>query len=151
MSSRGGEGLPPDVIAQKILVPGGAFRMRHEFHSEGEKNRFFFVLNKDPQSDTVVLLATATSKIKEHKAKWPPDVLVEISPFKYQELEVLSIINCETARSFQKRDVRQWITQRKIVPLRPLPKAVLARLRTAIAQCKVLTPVDKQLALKDES
>jgi len=151
MSGRGGEGLPPDVIAQKILVPGGAFRMRHEFHSEGEKNRFFFVLNKNPQIDNVILLVTATSKIKEHKAKWPPNVLVEIGPFEYQELEVLSIVNCETARAFQKKDVQRWVSERKIVPLRPLPKAVLARLRTAIAQCKVLAPVDKQLVLKDES
>lgn len=54
---------PPDFIAEQVIVPGGAFRARVQFRDEGMKERYLFVLNKSPQSDDDLVIATATTQI----------------------------------------------------------------------------------------
>lgn len=150
MTAEGRNDLPSYVVSGKILVPGGAFRKFHEFRTEGEKPRFFFVLNKYPRQDSVILLATASTQIKRLKQKWPADVLVEIGVYEYQELEYSSVINCEGARAFQRSEIERWITNGEVEPLGPLPAHILEKLRRAVAKCKVLAPVDKKLVIGEE-
>ena len=142
--------LPADVVRKKILVPGGAFRKFHEFRAEGEKPRLFFVLNKCPEHDQVILLATASTQVKKLKTKWPLEVLVEINIYEYKELDYNSIINCEGARAYQKSDVERWISNKQIEPVRCLPSHILEKLKKGIAKCKVLAPMDKELVLGKE-
>jgi hypothetical protein len=144
--------FPPEFISKQILVSGGAFRKHHEFRNEGEKKRFFFVLNKNPEQDDVILLVTASTKIKELKLKYKdrPDVLVEISPSEYQPLEQPSIVNCEAARAYLKSHIQQFIDNGEIDPLQPLPPKIVEKLHNAIAKCKVIPPEDKRLVLGEE-
>jgi hypothetical protein len=144
------DNLPPEVVRRKILVPGGAFRKIHEFRSEGEKSRLFFVLNQYPEQARIILLATASTKVEKLKNKWPPEVLVEIGKYEYEELDYNSIINCETARAYQKTCVERWISNKEIEPIRPLPSHIMEKLQKSIAKCKVLAPVDKELVLGEE-
>jgi len=43
--------FPPDFIRDKIYIQGGAFRKKHQYATEGEKSRFFFILNRDPTGE----------------------------------------------------------------------------------------------------
>ena len=144
------ENLPVDVIHKKILIPGGAFRKFHEFMSEGVKHRLFFVLNKQPELDDVILLATASTQTEKLKSKWPPEVLVEIGIYEYEELDYNSIIDCERARAYPKSMIEKWILNKQLEPLKPLPSFILDKLRKSVSKCKVLAPVDKELVLGKE-
>ena len=60
--------FPPDILIKTILVPGGAFRMAYAFRDgEPEKYRYFFVLNKSPESSEVILVSTATTQVEKRK------------------------------------------------------------------------------------
>ena len=144
-----GNSFPPEFISKHIFIPGGAFRKHHEFQDEGEKNRFFFVLNANPQQDTVIVLATATTKIEKlvHRYRDRPEVLVAIRHCDYEPLPESSIVNCEAALALPKSRVQQAIDNHEIELLPPLPSDILERLRNAISKCKVIPPEDKRLIL----
>ena len=147
------DSFSPEFISKHIFVPGGAFRKYHEFRDEGEKNRFFFILNRNPQKDDVIVLVTASTKIKKLKQQYRdrPEVLVTIGPREYEPLPVLSIVNCEAARAELKSNIQQAIDAQKIEYLRPLPAEILRKLCDAIAKCKVIPPEDKRLVLGEEN
>ena len=147
------DSFPPEFISKHIFVPGGAFRKYHEFRDEGEKNRFFFVLNKNPQQDNVILLATASTKIEKlvHRYQDRPEVLVAIKHCDYEPLPELSIIDCEAARAWPKSYIQQAIDNHEIELLQPLSSDILEKLRYAISKCKVIPPEDKRLVLGEEN
>lgn len=140
--------LPRELVYQHIIVPGGAFRSIIE---KGGKYRYYFVLNQNPKNDKAILIVTATTKIGEHKSKYPHEVLVKISPTEYKPLEQKSLVNCEFARVYLKTKLLKSITEGKFEVLEKLPEAILQKLRNALAECRNVAPIDKQLALGEES
>lgn len=144
--------LPFDLVCQCILVPGGAFRAKIE---TGAKYRYYFVLNANPATDNVILLVTATTKITEHRCRYPADVLVEIDPNQYKPLQQKSLVNCEFARAYYRTDLetklRESLAQKKLEILDPLPETILRGLRDALSECRNVAPIDKQLALGEEN
>lgn len=139
--------LPEKLIFPKIFVQGGAFRSGTE---EGSKYRYYFVLNQNPQNDDTILLVTATTQIAKYKSKYPPDVLVEIRCSEYVPLKQNSLVNCELARAYSKKKLKKTITASKFEILEPLPATILKKLLSALAECKNVVPIDKQLALGEE-
>ncbi len=132
---------------ENILVPGGAFLMLHEFTNEGRKRRFFFILNREPQRDSVLLLVTATSNIcgrLRHRGEGP---VVIVSPGEYPPLPLRSAIDCASAEERRRSELFAWATRPDFAVLDPLPRAVLCRLRQAVAVAKTLTPTQKELVL----
>ena len=142
--------FPPDRIQKAILVPGGAFRRKHEYRDEGQKKRFFFILNESPEKDDRLILVTATTKIQERRQRRTGEVLVEITPHEYCPLESNSVIDCESCLVQRKDLIEGQIRRHEIEPLQPVPQAILKRLWRAVSFSKTLAPVDKRLVLGDE-
>jgi len=144
--------LPFDLASRHIFVPGGAFRARLE---KGTKYRYYFILNRNPTADNVILLVTATTKITQYRSKYASDVLVEMDPSEYKPLEQDSLVNCELARAYHRPDLeaklRKALAQKKLEILDPLPEAILRRLCDALSECRNVAPIDKQLALGEEN
>jgi len=139
--------LPENLIFSNLLVQGGGFRSRLEVSG---KYRFYFILNQNPKDDDVILLATATTKITEHKSKWPAQVLVEITPCEYHPLKQNSLVNCEFIRAYSKGKLKKNITSSEFEILEPLPSEILKKILDALAECKNIAPIDKLLALGEE-
>ena len=142
--------FPPERVKKAILVPGGAFRKKHEFKDEGEKKRFFFILNKSPEKDDRLIIVYATTKIKKRKKHRPSEVLVEITTDEYPSLEKRSVIDCESYVIWRRLVIEDEINKYKVEPLQPLPASILERLRNAISFSRTLAPVDKRLVLEEE-
>jgi len=89
--------MPSKLIAESILIRGGAFKQRFKFKpTDKEKERYFFIVNFDPRSDEVLLLYTSTTNIKDREAHRRPEVLVKISPADYKELGAHCVIDCDS-------------------------------------------------------
>jgi len=142
--------FPPDRIQKAIFVPGGAFRKKHEYRDEGQKKRFFFILNESPEKDDRLILVTPTTKIKERKQRRSAEVLVEITPQDYFPLQSNSVIDCESCLVQRKDLIEEQIRRHEIEPLQPVPQTILDHLRRAVSFSKTLAPIDKRLVLGEE-
>ena len=145
------DSFPPERIKREVFVSGGAFRKKHEFKSEGEKKRFFFILNRFPKEDDRLIIVTATTQIEKRKQHRPLKVLVEITPREYSPLERNSVIDCESAFVRPRQLLEKEIHDHQIEPLVPLRVSILKRLCEAISHSRTLAPIDKQLVLGEEN
>jgi len=143
--------LPEKLVSEfkQVLVQGGAFRKYHSSTNEPEKNRFFFVLNKNPSQDKVILVATSTTKIEQHKNRFSADVLIELTTEDFAPLPKTCLINCERAFARTRQDFEKFITEKKIEVLWPLGPEIIERIERAVKACKLLPDEDKQLVLGD--
>jgi hypothetical protein len=143
--------FPPEKIKKTILAAGGAFRKKHEYRNEGEKSRYFFILNRFPEKDDRLIIVTATTKIQQRKKHRLPQVLVEIKPKDYPSLEEHSIIDCESAVIWNRAKFEEQINKGEVEPLATLPDFILEKLRTAISFSRILAPIDKRLVLGEDA
>jgi hypothetical protein len=141
--------LPTKVIEEQVLVRGGAFRMEYQFGTEGRKRRFFFILNLDPRSDQVLVVATATTKIEARRACRPPEVLVELTRRDCPDLDQDSLIDCSSAQPWPRDQLIHGIAGKSVQPLNPLPATVVDRLAKAVGAAKTLSPKIKRLVLRE--
>lgn len=89
-----GNYLPPDLILQHLLVPGGIFRQEHQYGSEDPKRRYFFILNNDPPRDDELLVVTASTQIRKRLKHTFRGALVIIEPKEYTPFTEKSVIDC---------------------------------------------------------
>ncbi len=76
-----------------------------------------------------------------------PDVLVQISPVEFPELEKESIIDCESTISMQMMDLVAKVESGRIKPIGRVPETLLERLLAAVGNTRTMTPADKSLIL----
>jgi len=145
-----GNHIPPDFIKKQIFISGGAFLRIHQFINEPPQKRRFFVLNKNPESDSKIITVHATTQIEKRKKHRPPEVLVEIKPEEYPALTEHSIIDCESYIVWYKPILESQIEKGNIQPLQQLPTLKLKELRNAIGRSKTLAPIDKRLVIGEE-
>ena len=150
MTERLFNSFPCGHIRKAVFVPGGAFRKKHEFRNEGDKKRFFFILNRYPEKDDRLIIVTTTTKIKKRRKQRLHEVLVEITHGEYSSLEKHSVIDCESYIIWRRSILEDEINKHKIEPLQPLPASILERLRNAISFSKTLATMDKRLVLEEE-
>ncbi len=82
--------------------------MRHEYQAEGEKPRFFVILNKNPQQDPALLLTSASRNISARIKQYGANSVVVIHKDEYgafTEDSVLCFADVEplTVDEFKKR------------------------------------------------
>ncbi len=143
--------MPPRLIEKRILVPGGAFRMKYQFEADEEKRRYFFIL-KDPVQSTHLFMLTATTNIHLFRKlfRHDKDALVIIKKREYRSLECTSLVDCGSPVIELKENIVNKITNYEIQPLPQLPDFILHRLRNAVAYSKRLTSNQKRLVLGEE-
>ena len=148
------EHLAPDAIKQIILKPGGAFQMRYQYGNEGEKRRYFFVLNKRPEQDDRIVLLSPTTQIKKRRTcrRRCPEVLVEISPRECSALEERSVVDCASKPIIlDKKKLIEKVGRYEVQPLSPLSDSLLVCIHKAIASAKTWDAETKRLVLGEEA
>lgn len=141
---------PPHLIRQSIIVPGGAFQAKYEFRQEGEKVRYFFILNQSPRDDAELVVVTATTQVERRRRHRPQEVLVSITPADYEPLSKRSVVDCESAQTWPQSQLIERIAQREIRPLEPLPDEIMQKIHKAVAVAKTLSPHVKRLVLGED-
>jgi hypothetical protein len=87
--------IPPEILKASIK-PGSVYYF-HEESIKSQEKHYFVIINKNPSTDEVLLLACASSKIEKvkHFRKYcPPETIVIISPEQYSDFSVISVLDC---------------------------------------------------------
>lgn len=144
------EKMPAEMLAGSIFVPGGAFRMNFQFADEGMKFRYLFVLNHNPQTNKLIILATATTNIEGRKKCRDSSELVELGPNEYDELEKQSVIDCSSPFEIGKNVLEKRIASKEIIPLSALPPEIFSQIKNAVRGSKIVRPDIKKRILDDK-
>lgn len=88
--------VPPEVVIKATIRPGSVYYFPEDSFNTIEPH-YFIVINREPLTDTLVILVCASSKIdkvKSRRATCPANTLIEITPAQYCGFTVDSIIDC---------------------------------------------------------
>ena len=85
--------IPPEVQIKATIKPGSVYYFSEDTFFSDEPH-YFIVINKNPQSDIVILLVCSSSQIRKTKfrRRGLPGTLVEIRKEQYEEFTRDSII-----------------------------------------------------------
>jgi len=84
------------VQIKASIKPGSVYYFPEETLKSKEPH-YFVVINRDPLTDTVLLLVCASSqipKVKRRRRECPPETVVHISPSQYSDFTTPSVIDC---------------------------------------------------------
>ena len=87
--------VSPKIIKASI-ISGSVYYFREEQLSSNEPH-YFIVLNLNPKTDEVIILACASHQIektKKRRSNCPKETLIIITPKQYCDFPKLSIIDC---------------------------------------------------------
>lgn len=99
--------LPPEVQIKNGIRPGSVYYFHEETLTSAEPH-YFVVINHEPRSEELILLACSTSQIDKKREfiksrGLPEETLVEISPADYPDFRKQSAINCNSVFEKDKR------------------------------------------------
>ena len=100
-----------------------------------EASHYFVVMNTDPQQDTVLLLAVASSqveKIRERRRNLPPETLVEVAPEEYEGFTKVTLIDCNQVFELDRAELVSRHQMKSIRSHPDLPVDILNRVRDGI-------------------
>lgn len=100
-----------------------------------ESPHYFIVVNTDPQRDTVLLLAVASSqvdKIRERRRNLPPETLIEVAPGEYEGFTKSTLIDCNQVFELDRAELVSRYQSKSIRSHPDLPVDILNRVREGI-------------------
>lgn len=100
-----------------------------------EASHYFVVVNSDPQSDKVLLLAVASSqvdKIRERRKKVPPETLVEVQPEDYGSFTKPTVIDCNQVFELDRAELVARFKAKELRSHPDLPVSILDHVRDGI-------------------
>lgn len=100
-----------------------------------EAAHYFVVMNTNPQRDTVLLLAVASSqveKIRERRRNLPPETLVEVVPGDYAGFTKSTLIDCNQVFELDRAELVSRYQAKSIRSHPDLPTDILNRVREGI-------------------
>ena len=93
--------IPAKVKIPLCIEQGAVFNFRMEVDGpkRQSKNRYFVVLNRNPKTDSVLILVTSTTQIAKRKefiqrAGISEQTIVSVSPKEYPVFTSESVFNC---------------------------------------------------------
>ena len=143
-----GDGV--SITLQLSLREGTVYYFTHHTLTSPEPH-YFIVVNADPLTQKVLLLAVVTSQIDKVKLRRKEclDTLVELTPATFDVLTKLSIVDCNDLKEISLADFNARFEAAKIRYFsKDLPAALRKALRKAIHDSTILS--DEQKALVDK-
>ena len=139
------------VQNELLLRQGAVFRMWHEYKNEGQKYRYFIILNRDPQSDKMIVITTTTTQLEKLERKHrdqanPP--LVYIHPSEYQDVKEFCVVDCQALKSYKKDELLADMEKREGKFLNLLPETILHKIIKIIDRDTTLPPSIKTLIVE---
>ncbi|HEY9585550.1 MAG TPA: type II toxin-antitoxin system PemK/MazF family toxin [Candidatus Paceibacterota bacterium] len=113
-------------------------------------DRFMIVLNANPKTDTVLVLATITKQI-ENQRKYvknsgeSPETLVDITPSDFVRLKQDSVVNCNNVYETSLSGLISKIEDGGKFFTEKLPKSKISEIAKGVLLSKQVTPEQKKL------
>lgn len=144
-------------ISPKIRIPlcieqGCVYNFRLEVDAPGRqsKNRYFVVLNRNPKTDTALILVTSTTQVAKRKefiqrAGISGQTIVAVSPSQYRVFTSESAFNCNDVVEVSMADLVRKVEENGSMNYPKMPDSILAKLIIGINASPRISPAIKKL------
>ena len=144
--------LPDNLKIRAVLTQGGAFYGKLTDHGD-EHPRFYFVLNLNPFSNSVILLTTSTTRFMSHRScEGGDEIHIPLSNKDYEPFSKDCLICCaRPLKEVDRTDLEKKLKSQEYRLLEPVSKELLQKILTGVAKSKVIPPKQKKLILPEEN
>jgi len=143
----------PVKIRIALCIEQGAvfnFRMEVDGPKRQSKNRYFVVLNRNPKTDTALVLVTSTTQIAKRKefvqrAGISEQTIVSVSPKEYSVFTSESAFNCNDVIEVSMDDLIRKVEDDGSMNYPKMPDSIVAKLIIGINESPRISPAIKKL------
>ena len=135
---------------EAALRQGAVFYMRHRDVGRGREPHNCIVMNAEPGSDEVLILAIISSKTDQivRRAgvlKQSPDTLVRITPSDYAPLKVESVVDCNSPQRESLFCLKQELAAGRLEVRETILPAILRKIIAGMKASKLVRPAYKAM------
>lgn len=127
--------IPPKVRIPLCIEQGSVFNFRIDFDEpkRESKNRYFVVLNRNPKTDTVLIMVTSTTQIAKRlefvkRAGISEQTIVSVGPKEYSVFTNESVFNCNDVFEVNIEDLVRKIEDDGSMNYPKISDSILAKL-----------------------
>ncbi len=144
--------IPLSIRIPLCIEQGCVFNFRIEFDGpkRQSKNRYFVVLNKNPKTDTALIMVTSTTQIAKRKefvqrAGISERTIVSVTPAEYSVFTRESAFNCNDVIEVKMQDLIRKIEDNGSMNYPKIPDSVLAKLIVGVNESPTISEAVKKL------
>ena len=144
--------IPPKIRIPLCIEQGAVFNFHMEVDGpkRQSKNRYFVVLNRNPKTDTALVLVTSTTQIAKRKefvqrAGISEQTIVPVSPKEYPVFTSESAFNCNDVIEVSMDDLIRKVEDNGSMDYPKIPDSILAKLIVGINESPRISPAIKKL------
>lgn len=144
--------IPPKIRIPLCIEQGCVYNFHMEVDGPGRqsKNRYFVVLNRNPKTDTAIILVTSTTQVAKRKefiqrAGINGQTIVSVSPGQYRVFTSESAFNCNDVVEVSMTDLIRKVEENGSMNYPKIPDSILAKLIIGINASPRISPAIKKL------
>lgn len=145
--------IPPHIRISVRIEQGSVFNFHLDVDGSGRqsKNRYFVVLNRNPKTDTVLILVTSTTQIAKkmefvRRAGISKETVVVVSSMEYPAFRDESAFNCNDVHEVCLSDLIRKVEENGSDGYPKMPDGIVGKLIKAVhASPRVVRGVKKFL------
>lgn len=144
--------IPPKIRIPLCIEQGAVFNFHMEVDGpkRQSKNRYFVVLNRNPKTDTAVILVTSTTQVAKRRefvqrAGISEQTIVQVSPKEYPVFTSESAFNCNDVIEVSMENLIRKIEDDGSMDYPKIPDSILAKLIVGINESPRIAPAIKKL------
>jgi hypothetical protein len=144
--------IPSAIRIPICIEQGSVFNFLHEVQGVGRqsKNRYFVVMNRNPKTDTVLLLVTPTTQIEKKRsfvrlAGISNETIVEVTPAECQMLSHNSAFNCNDLIEVKLSDLVAKIENNGSDHFSKIPELIMKKLIYGVKESPMVSEDHKKL------
>jgi hypothetical protein len=138
--------LPPEILKASIK-PGSVYYFQEESLKSTEKH-YFVVINRNPHTDEIILLACASSQIKNTRRirrNCPAETLVIITPEQYCGFSVNSIFDCNIIFRYRLEVIMSKYKNKELLVKPEMDSKLVDTLREGVLASNLIAPRYKSM------
>lgn len=126
---------PPRFDIRATIQPGAVYYFHDSIFTSHDPH-YFIVLNKNPQSDRILLLVCSSSQLQAVRKRRAMrlETVVEISPREYPDFTRDSIVDCNTVFEKSIRELQHKYDSRELRVQAVISPDILEKLRDAVLE-----------------
>ncbi len=144
--------IPINVRVQICIEQGSVFNFFIDYNDtkRQSKNRYFVVLNRNPRTDTVLIMLTSTTQIAKkrefvRKAGISEKTIVTVSPKDYGVFTAESVFNCNDVLEISMSDLIRKIEEKGSMNYPKMSDEIITKLIYGINESPSVSTAIKKL------
>jgi hypothetical protein len=144
--------IPAKVRIPLCIEQGSVFNFKLEVdgNNRQSKNRYFIVVNRNPKTDTFLIMLTSTTQIAKKRefvkrAGISEETIVTVTPSEYSVFNTESAFNCNDIHEVKMSDLIKKIEEDGSMNYPKISDVILVKLIVAINASPRVSPAIKKL------